>query len=117
MNFEFGLPKDELRSEANYAPWHCDARFKECRSKVVEHGAVDMLRHYELWRLALQMGPIPGDLLEVGVWKGSTGMLLAMAAKENLGGRAVHLCDTFRGIVKAGPNDPRYKGGSFQTRV
>ncbi|WP_152015658.1 TylF/MycF/NovP-related O-methyltransferase [Bosea sp. EC-HK365B] len=82
-------------------------------AEVSQYTAVDMFRHYELWRLALQMGHIDGDFLEVGVWTGGTGVLLAHAAARCNASRIVHLCDTFEGIVKAGEHDPFYKGGEF----
>ena len=52
------------------------------------------------------MDRLPGAFIEVGVWKGGTGCLLASAASK-----PVFLCDTFHGVVKAGPRDTYYKGG------
>ncbi|MCU1336545.1 MAG: tylF 1 [Bryobacterales bacterium] len=49
--------------------------------------------------------------MEVGVWRGGSGAL--MAKKALLAGIAdpVYLCDTFEGVVKAGSHDGVYKGG------
>lgn len=113
MQIEYGLPKSKVEPEANYSPWLSDASFLEAYAEVHTYTAVDVFRHYELWKLAQQIAHVPGDLLEVGVWKGSTGILLALAARKFLKNRRVHLCDTFEGIVKAGDNDPFYKGGEF----
>ncbi len=113
MITQYGLPKQRALPEANYAPWLADAEFQAAFAKVVDYTAVDSFRSYELWRLVRQMGRVPGDILEVGVWRGGTGVLMALAAAATLPGRTLHLCDTFRGIVKAGEHDPFYKGGEF----
>jgi O-methyltransferase len=47
--------------------------------------------------------------LEVGVWRGGTGVLLAKAVESSE--KRVYLADTFAGVVKAGGKDTSYKGG------
>ena len=59
--------------------------------------------------LAQQSTTVSGDILEVGVWRGGTGALLAKAVEGST--KRVYLADTFTGVVKAGKNDPAYKGG------
>lgn len=73
---------------------------------------VDIYRLYELYSIAGQIGRLPqGDILEVGVWRGGSGALIAQAAKfHHLAGQ-VFLADTFCGVVKAGANDTKYQGG------
>jgi O-methyltransferase len=53
---------------------------------------------------------VPGDVLEVGTWRGGTGTILAAACLQD-SSKTVFLCDTFRGVVKAGDKDTNYKGG------
>jgi O-methyltransferase len=48
-----------------------------------------------------------GAILEVGVWRGGTGCLMAKAAPL----KTVYLADTFSGVVNAGERDTRYVGG------
>jgi len=55
------------------------------------------------------MRAIEGDVLEVGVYRGGTGALLAKRIAGS--GKRIFLADTFSGVVKAGDNDPLYKGG------
>jgi len=50
-----------------------------------------------------------GDILEIGVWRGGTGCLLAARCKESAS--KVYLCDTFLGVVKASAQDSGYVGG------
>jgi O-methyltransferase len=52
---------------------------------------------------------IQGSILEVGVWRGGTGAILAKGAEAN--GKRVFLADTFEGAVKAGSKDTPYIGG------
>jgi O-methyltransferase len=80
---------------------------------AVKHNTlVDRYRCYELWQLVSEAAKLDGgDLIEVGVWRGGTGALIAK--KSQLAGMrsTVYLCDTFRGVVKAGPLDATYTGG------
>jgi O-methyltransferase len=54
---------------------------------------------------------LPGDVLEVGVWRGGSGCLLAAQERRSGGDGHVYLCDTFAGVVNAGSDDPIYSGG------
>ena len=95
-----------------YAPWKADADFARVFSLIRTHTLVDEYRCHELWALCEQLGALePGDLLEVGVWRGGTGCLLAKRCKDMKAGGTVFLCDTFTGVVKAGGRDSAYVGG------
>lgn len=73
---------------------------------------VDKYRCYELWKLIEQSVKLKhGSIIEIGVWRGGTGALLATQAKNCGIEDRVFLCDTFTGVVKAGPKDSSYKGG------
>lgn len=52
-----------------------------------------------------------GSFIEVGSWKGGSCALIAWAAYEYGYTGPVYLCDTFKGVVKAGPKDNLYVGG------
>ncbi|WP_173009153.1 TylF/MycF/NovP-related O-methyltransferase [Methylobacterium sp. P1-11] len=110
---EYGLPKSQIVSQSNYSPWFADPEFHAAFQKAGPLTAVDHLRCYELWQLTEQAAVIEGDILEVGAWRGGTAILFGLASKRFLATRPVHVCDTFEGIVKAGVNDPFYKGGEF----
>jgi O-methyltransferase len=94
---------------ATYSPWLSDAAFLEIYELIRSHTLVDIYRCYELWCLAQQARTVTGDILEVGVWRGGTGVLLSKAVTNS--GKRVYLADTFTGVVKAGKNDTSYKGG------
>lgn len=79
------------------APWLTDVDFSELYSKIRKHTLVDRTRCHSLYRLCQQAKKIKGDVLEVGVWRGGTGAILADCLKDRL----VYLADTFRGVVKS----------------
>jgi O-methyltransferase len=65
-----------------------------------------------LWSLIRQLDAVPGDVLEVGVWRGGTAGLMGLGLREaRLHARQLVLCDTFSGVVKTGAEDPHYRGG------
>lgn len=94
---------------ATLAPWLNDTDFMQIYEKIKSHTLVDLYRCYELWALAKQSTKVDGVILEVGVWRGGTGAIIAEAIKSN--NKKVFLADTFTGVVKAGTNDTAYKGG------
>lgn len=87
------------------SPWLLDKEFMRTYAQVRESTCIDRYRCYELWALAKQINGIEGDILEVGVWKGGSGSIIAKAQPN----KKIFLADTFAGVVKAGPNDPCYK--------
>ena len=101
-----------IRPNSTYAPWTTDARFLEAYAAIRTATLVDRFRCFELWQLVAQVAKLPhGALLEVGVWRGGTGALIATRAAVCGIGEKVYLCDTFSGVVKAGERDSEYRGG------
>jgi O-methyltransferase len=93
------------------APWLVDEPFLEIWRKAATHSLTDIYRSYELYQCVREVGSITGDILEVGVWRGGTGAILAAGAVRWKPDRRVWLCDTFSGVVKAGTMDTAYTGG------
>ena len=96
---------------ATYAPWNADTDFLQTFKTIKENTLVDFYRCWELWTLVQQTAKLSGAIIEIGVWRGGTGALLAKQAAECGIKDPVYLCDTFCGVVKAGSNDTVYKGG------
>jgi O-methyltransferase len=96
---------------ATYSPWLLDAEFQSVLQQVRANTLVDPLRCWELWFLAGQLAKLRGDYLEVGVWRGGTGALVAKRVASMGIDAEVHLCDTFSGVVKAGDADTHYRSG------
>jgi O-methyltransferase len=102
----------EVFPAATYSPWLADKEFDSVYQVIRKNTLVDIYRCYELWQLVAETAKLPGgDLIEIGVWRGGTGALMArqcqLAGIEN----PVYLCDTFKGVVKAGSKDVTYVGG------
>ncbi len=103
---------EPVRPAAMYAPWKKAPLFQEQFAAVRESTLVDQYRCYELWHLVGESSKLPeGDIIEIGVWRGGTGALIAKKASLcGIPGK-VFLCDTFTGVVKAGVHDASYRGG------
>jgi O-methyltransferase len=96
---------------ATHSPWLLDEDFQRLQAAIAKNTLVDLYRRWELWHLIGQVRDIPGDVLEVGVWRGGTGALMG-ARLQLLGCDAtLHLCDTFEGVVKTSDADSHYSGG------
>ncbi|NUM41852.1 MAG: class I SAM-dependent methyltransferase [Leptospiraceae bacterium] len=96
-------------SYSSYAPWKDDNEFIKTYEQIKGNTLVDIYRCYELWSLLRKHSHLKGDVLEVGVWRGGTGCLMAKAVQhENC---SIYLADTFSGVVKPSVKDTTYKGG------
>jgi O-methyltransferase len=121
---------ERIQPVANYAPWLTDTDFQTIHAMMEGWTLVDIYRCYSLWKLVEQAVQLEGDLLEVGVWRGGTGALIAAQLERQRrrdrsdrqaeapgesgtadGSRCVFLADTFNGVAKAGPRDTYYRGG------
>lgn len=103
---------DNICLSTRYSPWNIDAEFEKVFNLVKDYSLVDKYRMYELWDLVEQTNKLEGSIIEIGVWKGGTGGLIAQ--KAELSGKKsdrVYLADTFCGVVKATSKDKYYKGG------
>jgi O-methyltransferase len=100
-----------VTDDLSYAPWREDSAFVETFRFVQSHTLVDKYRCYELWDLVRNVKDVPGALIEIGVWRGGTGALIAKSAELEGINDTVYLCDTFTGVPKATEKDSVYQGG------
>lgn len=97
---------------ATYNPWNVDSLFNQTYTAIQGFTLVDKYRCFELWKLVEQSSKLSdGAIIEIGVWRGGTGALMAKQAKVCGIPSQVYLCDTFTGVVKAGSKDSSYIGG------
>jgi len=96
---------------STYAPWQVDDGFLAAYQAVRKHTLVDVWRCWELWTLVGELADVPGAVLEVGVWRGGTGALMATRAVAVGIEDRVYLCDTWEGVVKASAVDTYYHDG------
>lgn len=103
----------------SYAPWMADQKFRDIYEKMNPGGyfggggytMVDTARAYSIWSLVRQVAHLPGDIVEVGCWKGGISAMIRRALAEVAPKKTIFACDTFQGVVKAGDKDTVYKGG------
>ena len=108
MTQEYGT----VSPAATYSPWNKDNSFQAMFASIEGFTLVDKYRCFELWKLIEQIAKLKnGSIIEIGVWRGGTGALIAKQAKNCGIEERVFLCDTFTGVVKAGVRDSAYKGG------
>lgn len=107
---DYGL----ILSGSTYCPWNTNEPFLKIYNAIKKYTVVHQYRCYELWCLVEQCSKLnEGSIIQIGVWRGGSGALIAKQA-ENCGIKnPVYLCDTFTGVVKAGEKDATYKGGEF----
>jgi O-methyltransferase len=121
----FSVPKSAQETRSGYAysliqpqatlsPWLADADFMRAHATVQDHTLVDIYRLFELWSLVGETAKIGGDIVEIGVWRGGSGCLMAHREQLLGGNGIVNLCDTFQGVVKAGKEDTGYRGGEHK---
>jgi O-methyltransferase len=80
-----------------------DRRFLELIYRLRNEGRTlqNIWELYNLYKGVLQTEKIPGDIVELGVYKGGTAKLIC----EIKGDRRFHLFDTFEGMPEAGEGD------------
>lgn len=96
---------------STYAPWHDDREFRNVYDAVNGSTFVDQYKCYELWEQLGQLAAVPGDVLEVGVWRGGTSVIMGRRLAGIAPTAQMFLADTFEGVAKAGAEDPWYQGG------
>ncbi|MBR0904574.1 TylF/MycF/NovP-related O-methyltransferase [Bradyrhizobium liaoningense] len=108
----------------SYAPWLKDKRLdayfsaihppylRGVRKDPNKNGTiVDIYRCWTIWQVVTQLAKVEGDLIEVGAFRGGTSALIAHALSITKQSNHLFICDTFRGVVKAGEYDDMYRGG------
>ncbi len=76
--------------------WDEDREFKRIFARI-DYTLVDRARCYILHQFAKQVVKLPGDLAEVGVYKGGTAKLLSLTVSPRVK-KTLHLFDTFSGM-------------------
>ena len=111
------LPQYDTRRRAWRVPRDMDPAFLDIYEKTSPHTMTSVERMYALYegvRHVVARG-VPGDLVECGVWRGGSAMLMALTLLD-LGetGRRIYLYDTFAGMTRPGAVDRRSRDGAEQ---
>ncbi len=85
-----------------------DKKFLGLYKKVKDYTLVPIERCYSLYQTVnyIVKNNIEGDLVECGVWKGGSSMLMAYSLLEaGISNRKIYLYDTFEGMTQPGEMD------------
>ena len=91
--------------------WDEDAAFDTLNRELAGHTLVDKTRCYMLYQCAHQVASLPGDVAEVGVYRGGTARLLSKALAAS--GKTLHLFDTFAGMPAVREDTDIHRAGDF----
>ena len=78
-----------------------DSKFLEILNKIGDNRGADNEENYTLYSSLLATKNLPGDIAEVGVYKGGTSRLIC----EVKGEKNLYLFDTFEGLPETNDND------------
>jgi len=106
-----GGPLGELPPGTPLPLWETDARFQAIRGLMEGHTLVGVNDSHILYQFALHAKSLPGDIAEVGVYKGGTAKLLAKACEAT--GKNIYLFDTFGGMPPTDFARDNHKEGDF----
>ncbi|MBC8160781.1 MAG: class I SAM-dependent methyltransferase [Roseiflexaceae bacterium] len=90
--------------------WESDQAFAALWQQAAPRTLVDRRRCFMLYQLARQVNALPGELAEVGVFRGGTARLLAANATDT----SLHLFDTFSGMPATDPQRDLHRAGDFE---
>jgi len=111
----------QISLHSTYSPWLTMSKYKDVleyinprfysRTAIDNYTLVDIYRVYGIYQALEATRSLPGDFLEVGVYKGGTAAFIASFLQENGNQGRLILCDTFRGVVNTSSMDTSYVGG------
>jgi O-methyltransferase len=117
--------------------WDDDTEFSGMFDAIVDHTLVDKVRCYILYQMAKHAASMPGEVAEIGVYKGGTARLLSQTFRKNrkkirlawwqnflanfvkemhrrkANGKTIHLFDTFSGMPTTDPVRDFHREGDF----
>ncbi len=91
--------------------WKEDEVFQERYQSIRSHTLVSEKRCHVLYQFARQVANLPGDVTEIGVYRGGTARLLAKTVGPY--GKEVHLFDTFSGMPPTDTAKDLHVEGAF----
>lgn len=89
--------------------WNRDARFSRLMREIRNRTLVDFKRCWMLYQFASVAADLPGEIAELGAWRGGTAKIIAFVTAKS--GKPIHLFDTWTGLpATTGPRDPMQAG-------
>lgn len=91
--------------------WDDDKYFITILQQISDYTLVDKVRCFMIYQFAKQIVNVPGDVAEIGVYKGGTARLLSKALDST--NKVIHLFDTFSGMPPTDPMKDLHKERDF----
>lgn len=111
-----GILGFRLVRSLNSIPLEMGNEFSKIYQKSYKYTMTSVERMYGLYLAVkyLDRKKIEGDFVECGVWRGGSSMVMALTSilDNRLPNRKIYLYDTFKGMVKPGPEDKKLEGKS-----
>lgn len=92
-------------------PWREDEAFVRLFERARERTLLSRERCFTLHEVARTALATPGNLAEIGVYRGGTAAMLATMAERE--GRSIHLFDTFEGMPETDVDRDLHQAGDF----
>jgi len=100
------------RYRPQYSPWF-EPEFLKLYQEIKPHTLVTPERCWYLAAFARQSLQTPGDVLEAGVYRGGTGLLLRREIDRSGGLRTLYLLDSFEGMKRVDSSHDRHRVGDL----
>lgn len=98
-----------------YSPWEGDPGFMEHYRVIQSHTLVSPDRCWILLNFMQHALNLPGDFVELGVFRGGTALLAARVLAQRGDKRTLHLFDSFAGMPVTSKGEPYVSGDFGQT--
>ncbi|MFA5841403.1 MAG: TylF/MycF/NovP-related O-methyltransferase [Candidatus Paceibacterota bacterium] len=93
--------------------WETEEHFNSLYSQVNTHTLVSRVRCFILYKFFSHTRTLPGDVAEVGVYRGGTAKFLALLNGEYQLNKNIYLFDTFGGMPETSAEKDLHKEGDF----
>ena len=95
-------------------PWLADAEFRGLHERIAPYTTLTVERQFNVFQHAREALKRDGWVLECGVYRGGTALLLAELSGGGRAAQRLHPFDTFEGMPVSDPRYDAYEVGSFQ---
>ena len=113
--FGYDICHKKYNQKANEIPVDiaADKDFLDIYYKCSKYTMTGVVRMYSLYKAVEYIigNNIEGDMVETGVWRGGSSMLVALTLKKhNVTNKKIYLYDTYEGMPEPTKNDINWKG-------
>ncbi len=92
-------------------PWNTDPEFTAINQEIQAQSLMNPLKLYQLYEFARSALSVPGEMAEIGVYKGGSAKMLNFLIQDTQ--KSLHLFDTFEGMPETDPEKDLHQKGDF----